>query len=657
MAKRMAGDRSVVPDYVEPMLATPDGGQLRDDPKYAYEFKWDGYRAIMRVAADGTTVLTSRNNNDFTGRYPELAGAMAEALGRRRAVLDGEIVALDDAGRPDFGLLQNHDTSARAVAYFVFDVLQMGDDVLLDHSYDQRRKVLEEIEPPDKNLVAITPSYSHADLSATDMTPQDLLDVAATSGLEGLVAKVRTSKYQPGRRSPEWLKHPLIQTLEVVIGGWRPGQGNRGGLIGGLLLGAHDRDTGDLLYIGDVGTGFTHQALLDAQENSRRSSARPARSPTRCRATAPARPLVEPSLVGEVVYRQFTPREHRLRHTAWRGWRPDRVPSEALVPQAGRGARVIPMAEQKVTVQVGQRRMALSNLDKPLYPNGFTKGEVVHFYTCIAQSCSRTCGARPVTLALARGHHWSGVLRRTSPAAPPTGSAPPRCPAPAPAAAKDPDDHLPADRGSAEPGVGGQPRRPRAARARNGPWAPDRTAVPRPPRIRPGSGTGRDRGGVRPRRRTAARSPHRGRAQPLPKTSGSKGMQVCCGVRTRSPERTSAYAKAIAEQLAREIPERVVAKMAKDLRMNKVFIDWSQNNPAKTTIAPYSLRARGTPTASTPLTWDEVRGCRTPAELTFTAGDLLQRVADHGDLLAALTTPGWHCPPGDPQSPLVAAAR
>ncbi|WIX83209.1 hypothetical protein QRX50_21825 [Amycolatopsis carbonis] len=104
------------------MPAIADGGRLRDDPKYSYEFKWDGYRSIMRVAADGTTVLTSRNNNDFTGRFPELAGALADALRGRRAVLDGEIVALDDAGRPDFGLLKNRGTNAAAVAYFVFDV-------------------------------------------------------------------------------------------------------------------------------------------------------------------------------------------------------------------------------------------------------------------------------------------------------------------------------------------------------------------------------------------------------------------------------------------------------------------------------------------------------------------------------------------------------
>ncbi|WP_239153932.1 DNA ligase [Amycolatopsis sp. FDAARGOS 1241] len=286
----------------------------------------------MRVAADGTTVLTSRNNNDFTGRFLELAGALTDTLGGRRAVLDGEIVALDEQGRPDFGLLQNHDTNAAAVAYFVFDILQLGDDVLLDASYDQRRSGLDGIEPTDTNLVAITPSYSHADLSATGMTPHDLLDLAATSGLEGLVVKVRASKYRPGRRSPEWLKHPLIQTQEVVIGGWRPGQGSPDGLLGGMPLGAHDRDTGDLLYIGDV-TGFSAkerarlQELLEPLERRTHPFAAtpPREDTTRAR-------WVTPNLVGEVVYRQFTRGAGRLRHTAWRGLRTDKPLSGVLVP-------------------------------------------------------------------------------------------------------------------------------------------------------------------------------------------------------------------------------------------------------------------------------------------------------------------------------------
>ena len=120
------------------------------------------------------------------------------------------------------------------------------------------------------------------------------------------------------------------------------------------------------------------------------------------------------------------------------------------------------------------------------------------------------------------------------------------------------------------------------------------------------------------------------------KTSGSKGMQLYCAVRTRRPEKTSEYAKSLAERLAEEHPGEIVAKMAKALRPGKVLIDWSQNNPAKTTIAPYSLRGRALPTVSTPLRWEEVESCRKPAELVFTSDDVLDRVEEFGDLFADL---------------------
>jgi bifunctional non-homologous end joining protein LigD len=318
-----------VPDPIEPMLATPDGGVLPDDPRFAYEFKWDGYRAIMRVAPDGTTALTSRNYKDFTARFPELTNIFRG----RAMVLDGEIVALDETGRPDFGLLQNHRAGGATVCYFAFDLLQLDDTRLLDEPYDRRRELLDQVEIPNGKPLSVTPSYGHADLSATGLTPHDLLDVAAKSGLEGLVAKVRTSTYTPGRRSTEWLKHPLIQTMEVVIGGWRPGQGRRDGTIGALLLGAHDPKTGDLRYIGDVGTGFTDRVLHELQDllvPLERPDSPFANAVPRDRARNAH--WVEPRLVGEVVYRQFTSGEGRLRHTAWRGLRPDRVPSEVTAP-------------------------------------------------------------------------------------------------------------------------------------------------------------------------------------------------------------------------------------------------------------------------------------------------------------------------------------
>lgn len=120
------------------------------------------------------------------------------------------------------------------------------------------------------------------------------------------------------------------------------------------------------------------------------------------------------------------------------------------------------------------------------------------------------------------------------------------------------------------------------------------------------------------------------------KTSGSKGMQLYVGVRVRDPERTSGYAKALAERLAAEHPDFIVSQMAKNLRPNKVFIDWSQNNPAKTTVAPYSLRARPEPTVSTPITWDEVESCQSAGDLRFLAADVVARVEEHGDLFAGL---------------------
>ncbi|WP_033293509.1 non-homologous end-joining DNA ligase [Amycolatopsis jejuensis] len=320
-----------VPAAIEPMLATPDGGTLRAGPAYAYEFKWDGYRAIMRIAPDGTTVLTSRNDNDFTTRFPQLSGALGEALGGRAAVLDGEIVALDEHGRPDFGLLQNR--SWHAVAYFAFDVLRLGGETFLDAPYEERREILSGIEPPDRQLVAITPWYRHGDLAEQGLTPAGLLDVARKMMLEGLVVKARTSRYHPGRRSPDWLKHPLVHTTEVVLGGWRPGQGRREGTIGALLLGAHDPESGDLRYLGDVGTGFTDAMLQDLQARltplERRTSPFADAVP---RDRARGAHWLEPEMVGEVVYRRLTPGDGRLRHTAWRGLRPDRKAVEIEVP-------------------------------------------------------------------------------------------------------------------------------------------------------------------------------------------------------------------------------------------------------------------------------------------------------------------------------------
>ncbi|WP_340688392.1 DNA ligase D [Amycolatopsis coloradensis] len=673
-----------VPGWVSPMLAGPDGGRLREGPEWAYEYKLDGYRACMRVAADGTTVLTSRNEVDFTDEFADLAGVLTEALDGRSAVLDGEIVVYNDAGQIDFGLLQErrgryqtHRSSARRdepfddvpVRFLAFDLLHLGGTSLLREPYDERRRQLTLLPMPDPYRVEVVRGFTFTDLVADRRTPQYLLEHVKASGHEGLVAKLRTAAYTPGRRGNAWLKHPLIQTTEVIVCGYRPGQGRLNGVMGGLLLGAHDPGTGDLVYVGDVGTGFTEaersrlQARLDILERKRHPFA-----VTPPRADTARAHWVKPELVGEVVYRQFTRGAGRLRHTAWRGLRDDKEPAEVLAPQRreavsakarpgtssrdaarpreqAQGEPVIgdqpaasPVAGAKIAVQAGRRRLTLSNLDKVLYPDGFTKGEVINYYSRIAPVLLPHLAGRPVTfIRFPDGVGGEQFFEKNVPHGAPSWLPTVRIARSGARGSGEPITYALLDELAAVVWAANM-----AALELHVPqWTVDGDGVRRPPDrlvfdLDPGPGTSIVHCcGVAERLRDALTEDG---LTPLAKTSGSKGMQLYCAITTDDSAAPSAYAKKLAQRLVRETPDLVTAVMAKAQRSGRVFIDWSQNNPAKTTVAPYSLRGRDHPTVSTPITWDEIRACRRPAQLVFTADDVLERVDDHGDLLADLDT-------------------
>ena len=320
--------------FVRPMLATP--GAPPAGPGWAVEFKWDGIRAIV-AAGNGRVRIWSRNANDITGSYPELVdGPTAAALaGLGPVLLDAEIVALDARGRPEFTRLAQRmhvrgpasDLVARVpVLLYVFDVLDVHGRPLVGETYDDRRSALLGLPLDEVPHVAVPPSY-------TDVTAAQLMDVARAHRLEGVVSKRRRSRYEPGRRSPAWVKSPLVNTQEVLVGGWTPGQGRRAGTIGALLLGAYDGQ-GRLRFLGHVGTGFT-DAALDVLAKSLKPLARPdsAFDDEIPAVEARAARWVHPALVGEVVYRTLTP-DHRLRHASWRGLRPDRDPEEVVLEPA-----------------------------------------------------------------------------------------------------------------------------------------------------------------------------------------------------------------------------------------------------------------------------------------------------------------------------------
>jgi bifunctional non-homologous end joining protein LigD len=289
-----------------------------------------------------------------------------------------------------------------------------------------------------------------------------------------------------------------------------------------------------------------------------------------------------------------------------------------------------------VVVSVEGQRVKLSNLDKVLYPNGFTKGEVISYYSHIAPLALPHYVDRPVTMRrYPDGVHGMSFYEKNAARHAPDWVRTVTVDTPGSSTGAETldfavIDNLPtlvwsANMAALELHIPQWTVGPRGGRHN-----PDLLVFdldPGPPAT------------IVECCRVAEILHEELTADgltPVAKTSGSKGMQLYCAITTTAPDHPSAYAKALAERLARAEPDLVVAKMAKNLRPNKVFIDWSQNNQYKTTVAPYSLRARDLPTVSTPITWDEVETCRDPDDLVFTADDVLDRADEHGDLFTPL---------------------
>ncbi len=230
---------------VAPMKATL-GVMPMSEEGWAYEVKWDGYRTLAFVD-DGRVRLQSSNQLDVTAKYPEL-GALAGAVAARRAVLDGELVVLDDDGRPRFELIQRHE---RQAALYVFDVLSIDDHDTIGLVYEDRRRLLGELLEAGPNWAV--PAHRIGDGRA-------LLAATAAEGLEGIMVKRLGTTYRPGTRSKEWRKVKHRRRATVTIGGYTAGTGNRSSSFGALLVGRWT--DGQLQFAGGVGSGFT-QRLLD----------------------------------------------------------------------------------------------------------------------------------------------------------------------------------------------------------------------------------------------------------------------------------------------------------------------------------------------------------------------------------------------------------
>src|SRR5262245_30418668 len=308
--------------FVEPMLLLRRDTLPDDLSRWSYQLKLDGYRAIA-FKTGGTVHLRSRNDNDFTRRYAGVVRGLAKMP--NETVIDGEIVAFDEDGRPSFNALQNYESGA-AVIYYVFDVMILAGRDVMSHSLDERRELLER---------SVLPTLAEPVRYAGELNAGlgELVHSVKAQGLEGLVAKRRDSHYEPGLRSGAWLKMRISQGQEFVIGGYTLGTRT----FDALVIGYYDGDR--LMYVGRTRNGFTPRlrdqlarkfdpleipqcpfANLPEAKGGRWGQGLTKAKMAECR-------WLKPVLVGQFEFVEWTPDNH-LRHTSFVGLREDKNAQE-----------------------------------------------------------------------------------------------------------------------------------------------------------------------------------------------------------------------------------------------------------------------------------------------------------------------------------------
>ncbi|MFN0153476.1 MAG: DNA ligase D [Gaiella sp.] len=598
-------DEDITVGRYAPMLATA-ADRLPAGPDWSYELKWDGFRAIATIRG-GDATLTSRNDNDLSERFRPVTMALPAAVSSPYAVLDGEICALDEAGRSSFSALQQ---GTGMLAFIAFDLLEVDGEPLCDRPFAERRARLEGVLRPG-GAVLLSPLFDEGEA---------MLAYAREHGLEGVVAKRRSACYQPGRRTGDWVKVKLRSTADLVVCGWTTGSGRRTASLGSLILA---RETSDgLVYAGNVGSGFTDDELerllrlLRPLETTQSPLAEPVSLP---RVRKRDVHWVEPRLVAEVSFGEWTS-DGRLRAPVYVRLREDKAPA-----RVGVGRSPLP-----AEIRRGSRTLRLSNLDKPFWPEeGITKGDLLAYYRDIAPVLVPHLKGRPFTMKR-YPDGWQGkhFFQKQAPSHMPEWIRRVSIPASTRDGEKRTIDYAVLDDDLAllwAVGMGCIDLHAGAARA---------DKLDRPDWVvfdlDPAEGTTFEQVvEVSLLVRELLRAVD---LEGVPKTSGSRGIHVLVPVaRRHTHEEARAFAEIVAGALARAHPALVTTEWARAKR-HGVLVDVNQNGQGRTTAMGYSVRPRAGAPVSTPLQWEEVRADLDPAGFTMEA--VLERVATYGDLLA-----------------------
>jgi bifunctional non-homologous end joining protein LigD len=591
-----------------PMLSTASE-TLPEGEGWVYEPKWDGYRAIVTVSG-GEVTLTSRNGNDLTERFRDVARAARLAIRSADTVLDGEICALDERGRSRFSLLQQ---GGGTLVLVVFDLLELDSESLLEVPLTERRERLARIVDPSAGAVLLSPQFDDGDV---------LLVAAREQGLEGVVAKRLDSRYQPGRRSTDWRKVKVRGRQEVVIAGYTRGQGRRAGGFGALVVGVHD--AGGLRWAGNVGTGFTDSEidrLLALLKPLERPDSPFVETPKMPRVRRSDVVWVEPRLVAEVEFAEWT-REGRLRAPVYLGVREDKPASEVR-----RERTPLPTVLKK-----GRRELRLSNLDKPFWAEeGITKGDLIAYYRDVADVLVPHLRGRPFTMKrYPDGWQGNHFFQKQAPSHMPSWIERVALPASTREGEKKIIDYALVDDELAllwMVNMGCIDMHVWSSRA-DLPERPDWVMFD----LDPSEGATFD--DVVTVARLVKETLDLLELEGFPKTSGSRGIHILVPIARRHTfAQAREFAAVIAGALARAHPGLVTTEWSRKKRRG-VLVDANQNRPGATNASVYSVRPRAGAFVSTPLRWDEVvPGLDLGA---FTMDAVLDRVARDGDLFAGV---------------------
>ena len=653
----LAGARPAgTPAFVEPMLAAAADGPF-SDADWLYEVKLDGYR-VQAVVHEGTVRLWTRKRIDAATWFPGFAAAPPDWICVTEAVVDGEMVALDPDGRPDFGLLQElsgtrglgvkrrerqaagPDDAPRegSLVYHAFDLLQLGSRDLTPLPLEQRKRLLRLVLREHPSVRYVSHVVEHG---------EDFQAAVVAQGLEGSMAKLRSSPYEPGVRSRSWLKVKVRREQELVVIGYEPGQG-RARDLGSVLLATCEDD--GWRFAGHVGSGLGEAArkrlrtiVEEAPLDQPVASGVPASESAR---------YGEPRAVIRAEFSEWTA-DGLLRQAVFKGFEPERNPVDVrrALPGPAAAAAVAGATDEELAAldalgdggrwEIGGHVLNLTNLDKVLFGEaGFTKRDLIRYYTSIA----------PVILAYLRGralnvHRWpDGVGGKTRfwqkqiPANAPEWVA--RWDYPEARRGRS-QTYVVADRAATMAWLANQAcidLHPWASRITDH-WRPSYAYID----IDPGTETTWEELLTLARLyRTALE--HLG-VRGYPKVTGKRGIQIWIHVVPRySFDETRDWVEALSRGVGAVVPELVSWEWSKADRGGRARLDYTQNSPAKTLVAPYAVRPVPSGAVSTPIAWDELDDPELGPQ-RWDMRTVLDRVAERGDLFAGVLTDPQVLPP------------